>query len=128
MTRYVCVGGAVGLLYIGLSLILAHRFGLGRQLSSAAALTVTSLLSYFGHHAVTFGARGRHALHLPRYAVLIVAMYAVSYGIIAASTHWHIVPYAAAVAGVAIVCPAASYVCNRLVVFAVPGEARRRVA
>lgn len=81
--------------------------------ASIPAFLAALLLSYFANHYWTFGARGAHATHMPRYIVVSVLGLclntAITYGVVDVLGWW----YGVALAAVVLIVPAVTFLLNR---------------
>ena len=117
VVRYCLVGGVVAVVYVALSIALAALLHVEKQAASASAFAAAAVVSYLGHHGVTFGAQGGHTVYAPRFAAVQVCGFAASYAIIHVLVGQRWTSYAVAVVLVALTVPMISYICNRLLVF-----------
>ncbi|OWQ92948.1 hypothetical protein CDN99_00075 [Roseateles aquatilis] len=68
--RFVLVGGAATAVHYLVALLLLHLAGWGAVAASAGGAFVGAIASYVLNARFTFGVRGRHGHHAPRFAAV----------------------------------------------------------
>lgn len=79
--RYCIIGTLVAFTYQG-TFLLTQRLPL--IYGNLIAVLLTSLVSYFGHHSITFIRKGNHKKHMSRFALQVALTYIASTAIL----HW----------------------------------------
>jgi putative flippase GtrA len=128
IARYAGVGTLAAAVYVVLSIAIEHSAHAGAQLASWIGLTASAATGYVGHRTVTFRSRGAHAREAPRYLALMLIGYAVSFVLIKLLVERHLVPYPAALGGIAVTLAGTSYLFNRSFVFRVTSGASSSAA
>lgn len=125
IVRYGAVGASAAALYFVVALLAGYWTNLGVQAASALGLSVAASFAYFGHHRLTFAAKGDHRRYVPRFLATVLPGYAVSFILmrLLVDTGW--LPYATAVVAVGATNAALSYGVNRFLVFTPAGDTAR---
>jgi len=117
IARFAGVGALATAVHVGVALIAAQALGLAPQIANAAGFCAAVLLSYVGHGRWVFDTDLRHTLHGPRFLATALLGLAVSSSITHAVTIWMGAPFAVAMAIVALMVPACTYVMCKIWVF-----------
>ena len=117
LARSIVTFGIIGVLatatHVAVFAALVEAGRVAPVLASVPAFLAALLLSYFANHHWTFGARGAHATHMPRFtAVSILGLClntAITYGVVDVLGWW----YGIALAAVILIVPAFTFLLNR---------------
>ncbi|MDH3473017.1 MAG: GtrA family protein [Rhodospirillales bacterium] len=118
--RFAVVGGTATLSHLAVAVVLVEGPGLAPVLANFLAFCAAVLVSYLGNHSWTFGARGEHLLHFPRFAAIAVTGLALNQAIVYTMVEVVGADYRLALVVVVLVVPALSFALNRGWVFSRP--------
>lgn len=111
------VGVASTLTYLAVSLLCAAALDGRAMLSSLIGHSVATLVSFFGHHRLTFRRTGRYGHYGTRFFVLMIINYLLNAAIIQGVVHWLGYPAQAGFVAVALIVPGISYLISKFWVF-----------
>jgi putative flippase GtrA len=114
--RFIVVGSISALIYVVTVFACVRGLGWAPMAGHAVGLSFSTTCSYFGHLSVTFRARGRHAVYLPRFITQTVVTTLLSTAFVALAKAWG-VDYRWAVAANVTIVPALNFISMRIWVF-----------
>jgi putative flippase GtrA len=106
VVRFSIVGGVATAVYliVGISLPALPSFSVPPTVTASIASVASLLVSYFGHHKVTFSKVGHHEFYLPRFLLSSVSM-----SLVAVSVTWFLTETAQFDYRIVSLCVALSY-------------------
>ncbi|MGO9392529.1 GtrA family protein [Rhodoblastus sp.] len=119
LVRFGIVGAVATSVYVfvAISLPALPSFSASPTVASSIASFVSVLVSYFGHHKVTFSKVGRHEFYLPRFLLSSTALSCIAAAATYLITETLRVDYRFASLCVAFAYPAASFLLGRIWIF-----------
>jgi putative flippase GtrA len=114
--RFIVVGSISALIYVATVFACVRGLEWAPMAGHAAGLSLSTTCSYFGHLTVTFQARGRHAVYLPRFIAQTVVTTLLSTAFVALAKAWG-VDYRWAVAANVTIVPALNFISMQIWVF-----------
>jgi putative flippase GtrA len=126
LCRFAMVGMASTAIYAGTTFLSVHAWGLSPLVGQAVGLALSTLWSYFGHHAFTFGADGRHGAYLPRFLGQAAFTSLLSTAFIHVTAIWRL-SYLWGVAATVVVAPVINFLLMQFWVFRAGVAARPEV-
>ncbi len=120
VARFAVIGGIATACHVAVAVILVEGPGLAPLWANFPAFCAAVLVSYLGNHSWTFGARGEHLFHFPRFAVTALTGLALNQAIVYAMVEVAGADYRLALAIVVLVVPTLSFAMNRIWVFSGP--------
>ncbi len=116
LTRFAGVGVAATLVHVAVAL-LADALGLPPQPANFLGFLAAVSLSYFGHGRFTFGVDLEHDRHMPRFLATAFLGLVLSAGLTQLLAVWMALPFALAMAVVAVAVPGVNFLLCKLWVF-----------
>jgi putative flippase GtrA len=113
VARFGIVGALATAIHVGVTVGLIEVFSWRAFWASLLAFCTAVGVSYVGHHAWTFGARGNHGRHLPRFVVVSAAGLGLNQAIVfivVDGLRWH---YSLAITAVVLIVPAFGFIASR---------------
>ena len=117
LSRFAGVGAAATLLHVLVALLCSVGFGFQPQAANGMGFLAAVTLSYFGHGKLTFSTQLEHRFHAPRFIATSGLGLVLSSAITQVVVVWLGAPFAWAMAVVAVVVPAATFLICKYWVF-----------